>query len=160
MKTVILLLIGLLLFIPLVSAHAIDKGPISKSTEEYVIEFSTIPKFPVTGKQVHLDFVIKDQNENFITESNVKIELHKEEKIITLDLAEEKHGHYSVGYEYGEAGEYEIHPIINGDELETGFELTVDGFGLSGLLRAGTIILLLLILIGFMIKDCRRNKIG
>ena len=160
MRKIIIGLIGILLFIPLVSAHAIDKGPISKSIGAHVIDFSFIPKFPVTGKHVHLDFIIKDQNENLISGSNVKIELHKEEKIITLDLTEEGQGHYNVEYGFSEAGNYEIRPILNGIELDTEFELTVDSFGVSGWLRSGTIILLLLILIGFIIKDCRRNKNG
>ena len=160
MRKIIIGLIGILLFIPLVSAHAIDKGPISKSTGGHVIDFSIIPKFPVTGKQVHLDFIIKDQNENLISGNNMEMELHKEEQIIILDLAEEEQGHYNAEYRFTEAGNYEIHLIIDSVELDAEFELIVGSFGVSGWLRSGTIILLLLVLIGFMIKDCRRNKNG
>lgn len=158
MRNIITALIGVLLLIPLVSAHAIDKGPVSRSTEDYIIEFLTVPKFPAANKHIHLDFIIKDKNGNLMSNINVKIELHKEETTITLDLEEEEKGHYSVEYEFSEAGEYEIHPIIDNKELETEFNLEVDGFGLSGLLRSGAIIILLLIFITVMIRDCKNKQ--
>lgn len=157
MRKIFFIIIGVLL-LPLVNAHAIDKGPVSKSTDDYIIEFSTAPKFPVTNKYIHLEFIIKDKNENLVSDRDVKMELHKEKTTITLNLEEEEKGHYSIEYKFSEAGEYEIHPIIDNKELETEFNLEVDSFGLSGLLRSGAIIILLLIFIILMIRDCKNKQ--
>ncbi len=85
------------------------------------------------------------------------IELYKEEKTIILDLEEEEKGHYSIEREFSEAGQYKIHPFIDNRELETEFGLEVEGFGISGFLRTAVIFILLLILILFIYKDCRRE---
>lgn len=160
MKKVIIILMGILLLVPLVTAHAIEKGPISKSTDTYNIQFSTAPKFPVTGKATHLDFTIKDKASDLLSNLNAKLELHKQEKTITLDLIEEQKGHYGVEYNFNESRNYEIHIVIDNKELETEFDLEIGTFGLSGLLRSGIIVILLLLFIGLMIKDCWRGKNG
>lgn len=158
MKRVIIVLLSILLLIPLITAHAIEKGPVLKSTENYQIQFSTEPKFPVTGKVIHLDFILKNKEGALLSGLVVKTEVHKEETAITLDLTEEEKGRYSAEYSFNEAGNYEVHIIISDKELETEFDLEIDSFGLSGLFRSTIIIILLLILIWLMNKDCRRIK--
>lgn len=161
MIKITLVLIGILLLMPLVSAHAIEKGPIIKSTDNYIIEFSTNPQFPVTIKNTHLDFIIKDKNEDPLSGLNIKIESLKQEKTITSDLHEESEvhsiGHYSTEYNFIDAGNYEIHIVINDKELEIEFDLEIDSFGLSGLLRTGVIVILFLVLIGLIYKDCKHK---
>lgn len=155
MKKIVIALFSVLMLIPLVSAHAIDKGPIIKSTDDYNIQFLINPKFPVTGKNTNLDFIIKDKSGDLISNLNTKLELHNLEKAITLELKEKEKGHYGKEFNFNQGGKYEIHIFVNEQELEAEFDLEIDSFGLSGLLRAGTIIILLLILIRFMYKDCK-----
>ena len=153
MKPIIAVIVCFVLLIPFVTAHAIEKGPISKSTEEYTIQFSAEPKFPVTGRETHLDFIIHDKSENLASNLDVNIELHKEEATITLNVQEEERGHYGVAYEFQKAGKYEIHIIVDDNELEAEFNFDVDNFGLSGILRSLVILFLLEILIIKVIFD-------
>ena len=155
MKRIIIVMIGIILLAQLVSAHAIEKGPISQSTDGYNIQFLTEPKFPVTGKDIHLDFIIQLKDGILRPGLNPQIEIHKGETTATLDLREEQLGHYSAEYKFKEPGDYKINLIIDGEGLRAEFDLEVDTFGLSGLLRSGTIIILLSLLIGLMYKDCK-----
>ena len=159
LNKLIIIMIGILLLTSLVSAHAIEKGPQNASVEGYNLEFSIEPKFPLTGKDTHLDFIIKDDDENLLQGLNVKIELHGEETI-DLNLNEEQRGHYSVERKFKRAGDYEIHIIIEDKELEAEFDLEIDSFGRSGLLRSGTIVILMLILIILAYRDCKWRKNG
>lgn len=160
MKIIIITLISIIILIPTVNAHAIDKEPVIKSTGNYNIQFLIYPKFPVTGKDTHLDFVIKDKSGNLISNLNIEIELDNPEKAIAFELKEKEKGHYSKELNFNDAGNYEVHISINEGESEAEFNLEIDDFGLSGLLRAGIIIILLVILIRLMVKDCRRKENG
>jgi hypothetical protein len=160
MKRTIFFLMGILVLIPPVGAHGIEKGPMIRSMGAYQIQFSVEPKFPVTGRVTHLDLFIKDQEGNPLSGLETRLELHKEEKTIRLDLDEEEGGHYRTEYTFDEAGSYEVHLSIENEEWKTGFDLEIDTFGSSGYLRSGTIVLLLSILIGLMYRDCRRKGHG
>lgn len=153
----IAVLIGMLLLAQSAVAHGIEKGPESKSSGDYVINFSTEPKFPVTGKITHLDLTVKDRDGGLLSDLDMSIELHRLGKSMILDLREEEKGHYSVRYNFNEPGSYGIHPVIDDRELGIEFGLTVDSFGLSGLLRSGVVIALLLVFAGLMYRDCRRR---
>lgn len=146
--------------VQIVKAHGIEKGPIIKSTEQYQIAFSTQPKYPVVGLETYLELEIKDKLNNSISDVDVNLEIHKAEKnitLITLSTNESVSGHYSAIYVFREKGDYEIHIEINGEEIETEFELRIDDFGLSGLLRSTIILVLIIILIVFAYRDCKKN---
>jgi len=158
MKKILLFLISLLLLSGIVTAHSIQEGPISKGTEEYTVQFVTMPLYPVTGKQTHLDFIIIDHKGEFLSELPIQIELHTKDAAFTLQAQEEQKGHYNVEYNFDKADDYDIHIIMNNQELEVSFDLEVDTFGLSGLLRSVTIIILLLMLLVLVYKDCTDYK--
>ena len=160
MKQICIVAIGIVLMAAFVSAHAIEKGPVTQDTDQYAITFSTEPKFPVTGKETHFDFVFTDKEGSTVSGLNITLEIHKEATIITLELQEEQEGHYDTVYNFEQEGSYELHFIINNEELEIEFGVDIDTFGRSGLLRSGTIIIFLFILIALVYKDCRRTKNG
>lgn len=154
---IILFAVIVLLLMPFVNAHAIKRGPVEKSTELYIVDFFTDPIFPVTGKEIHLDINIKDKNNNPISNLNVGFELHKEEQIINLNAKESELGRYDASYRFSEAGNYEVHLSVNGEELPLEFDLNVDGFGLKGFIQVSVLLLFALILIFLAYKDCKKN---
>jgi len=158
MKSLFLTLIAILLLIPVAGPHGIEKGSVNMSTDSLNIQFSTVPKFPVTGKVTSMDFVIEDKKGNLLSGLNAKLELHKQKEVITLDLIENQKGGYRREYSFNKAGEYEIHLTFGDLHPEIEFDLAVDSFGLSGVLRSGIIALLLLIFVTLMLYDLKQGK--
>jgi len=147
----------MLLVIPLVTAHSIETKFVIRSDGQYNIKFSTDPEFPVVNKETHLDFEIWDNKGEFISISDIEIILVKDDERQILALIE-SHEHYEIKHVFEEQGVYKIIPSINGQELDLEFSIEIDSFGLSGILRSGLIILLLLVLIIFMYKDCKKSR--
>ena len=148
------------LLVPIVNSHSFEEDPVTQSTEDYDIEFSTTPKFPVTGRKTHMDFIIKSKEGIVVSDLKVGIEVHQGQKMFTLNLDEEQPGHYNTEFYFREPGEGNIHLIIEGEELGLEFNIEVDTFGRSGFIRSSTIIILLLILVILMLRSCRRKKNG
>lgn len=157
MKKIIIILLCVLLVIPLVTAHSIETKFVIRSDGQYNIKFSTDPEFPIVNKETHLDFEIWDNQGEFISISDIKIILVKDDERQTLALIE-SHEHYEIKHIFEEPGVYKIIPSINGQELDLEFSIEIDSFGRSGMLRGGLIILLLLVLIIFMYKDCKKAR--
>ena len=147
----------MLLVIPLVAAHSIETKFVIRSDGQYNIKFSTDPEFPVVNKETHLDFEIWDNKGGFISISDIEIILVKDDERQSLALTE-SHEHYEIKHIFEEPGVYKIIPSINGQELDLEFSIEIDSFGLSGMLRGGLIIFLLLVLIIFMYKDCKKAR--
>lgn len=157
MKKIIIILLCMLLVIPLVAAHSIETKFVIRSDGQYNIKFSTDPEFPVVNKEIHLDFEIWDNKGEFISISDIEIILVKDDERQSLALTE-SHEHYEIKHIFEEPGVYKIIPSINGQELDLEFSIEIDSFGLSGMLRGGLIIFLLLVLIIFMYKDCKKAR--
>ncbi len=158
MKAFAAALLCLLLLVPFAAAHAIEKGPVRKSTKQHIIEFSSEPEFPVTGRETRLDFVIKNKRDVPVPNVDVVIELRGNEERIRLPLKEKEGGHYSAEYKFKKAGSYEIRLFIGNNEVETRFALEIDSFGVSGALRALVIVLFIEILAIAVISDCKKKR--
>ncbi|MCH8003974.1 MAG: FixH family protein [Nanoarchaeota archaeon] len=155
---IILFTIIILLLIPFVNGHALERGPEEKSTELYIVDFITEPIFPVTGKEVHLEINVKDKNNNPLNiYLDVDLELHKGKQTINLNAKESGFGHYDMSYKFSEAGEYEVHLSVNGEELPLEFDLIVDSFGFKGLMQVSVLLIFALILIFLAYKDCKKK---
>ena len=157
---IILSIIVIVLLVPLVSGHAIKKGPEEKSTELYIVDFFTDTIFPVTGREIHLEINVKDKNNNLLNNLDVGLELHKGKQTTNLNVKESGFGHYDASYKFSEAGEYEAHLSINGKELPIEFGLNVDSFGSKGIIRVSILLIFALILIFLAYKDCKKKKVG
>lgn len=159
MKKTIIIVLCMLLVIPLVAAHSIETKFVIRSDGQYNIKFSTDPEFPIVNKETHLDFEIWDNQGEFVSISDIEIILAKDEERQTLVLTE-SHEHYEIKHVFEEPGVYKINPSIQGQQLDIEFVVEIDSFGLSGMVRSGLIIFLLLILIIFMYKDYKLKKLG
>lgn len=148
---------GILLLIPLALAHTIPTNEIIRSDGTYNIKFSVDPEFPLTNKETHLDFEVWDNRGQLVEDKKIEITLIKgvEKKVLSLSKA---HGHYEAEYIFKEPGAYKLIPIIDEEELNIIFELEVDSFGISGVVRSSVIFLFLLIIIVLMYKDCKSRK--
>lgn len=139
--------------------HGIERVAEEVQEGGYVISFETDPVYPVTGKSTHFDILVKDDETlERISRLALSLELHRKEsaEIITLAKGEEEEsGHYGFSYTFSGQGLWEIHVVIDGQEIEKGFTIDVDSFGLSGLLRSGIIIILTGILVAAARRDCR-----
>lgn len=153
-------MLAVILLMPFVSSHALKRWPEEKSTELYIVDFSTDPIFPVTNKEIHLDINVRDKNNNHLNNLKVDLELHKGKQTINLNTKISGFGHYDISYKFSEAGEYKIHLSINGEELPIEFDLKVDSFGYKGTLQVSVLLFFALILIFLAYKDCRKNKNG
>lgn len=160
MKKIIWVSVWMMSLVSLISAHSIEKGPVTKISGNYSIELSIDPKFPVTGRDTHLEFIIIDLEGNQLSDLDIELELHKQGETMSLALLEEQRGHYNVEHIFNEEGIYEIQLVIYNEELETEFDLEVDSFGLSGLFRSGVIIIILSTLIWWIYRDCSGRKNG
>lgn len=157
MKKLITILIYILLIVPVVSAHALETKQVIRSDGQYNIEFSIDPEFPLVNRETHLDFEIWDNNGETISEPILEIELIKEGDIERL-TPKKSVGHYEIAYVFDKEGVYKIITYLDDQKLDIEFNMEVDSFGLSGILRSGAIILLLLILISLMYNDCIRRS--
>jgi len=157
MKKIIIILLCMLLVLPLVAAHSIETKFVIRSDGQYNIKFSTDPEFPIVNKETHLDFEIWDNQGEFISISDIEIVLVKGDERQTLALTE-SHEHYEIKRVFEEPGAYKIIPSLKGQQLDIEFNIEIDSFGLSGMLRGGLIIFLLIVLIIFMYKDCKKAR--
>lgn len=142
---------------PIVLAHSISEKEIIKSDGTYNIKFSKNPEFPVINEEVHLDFEVWDNRGKEFPDLDFKVGLVKNNKKTKFTLGK-VHGHYELEHNFGVPGKYKLIPYINDKKLNMEFEIEIDSFGLSGVLRVGIIILLLLILLFLMFKTCRGGK--
>jgi len=158
MKVFIPLLLCIVLMSTLVSAHTLERKVIIRSDGNYNVQFSSEPKYPITGKSTHLDFVIWDNKGDLLTRLDLAIEMQKAGKVFSLNAIETEPGHYSIDYNAEEFGVYELSPVINNEKLDIRFDLYFDTFWPKGLLPVGAIALFLITLLTLMYKDCRGKK--
>jgi len=158
MKKIITLLACILLLSTVASAHSLERTVIIRSEGIYNVQFSTEPEYPITGRETHMDFVIWDNAGQILTGMNVKIEMQKEGESSLLNAIETEPGQYSAEFATKEFGVYQISPIINGQKTGIQFEMFVDAFWPKGMVPAGTIGILLVILLLLLYKDCKRRK--
>jgi len=158
MKKIITLLACILLLSTLASAHTLERKVIIRSDGIYNVQFSTEPEYPITGREIHMDFVIWDNAGQVLTSMNVAIEMQKEGKSGVLNAIETEPGHYSAEFAAKEFGVYQLSPIINNQKIDVHFEMFIDAFWPKGMVPVGTIGVLLLILLLLMYKDCKRRK--
>jgi len=159
MRKTIIALFCVLLLVPLVTAHSIETKYVIRSDDQYNVKFSSDPEFPVINRETHMNFEVWDNAGEPVAGANMKIELVKDDRRTTLPLTE-KDDHYDVEHVFDEQGIYRIIPYINDQKLEIEFNIEVDAFGLSGILRSGLIFLFLITLIIKMYKDCKKPKGG
>ena len=160
MRFINFMLVLLLLFSITVSSHTLQKTEIIKSDEVYNIKFSSNPEFPITVRNIHLDFEFWDNTGKFLDNLNFRVELKIENTAKILQTKKDNTGHYSVEINEKEAGIYTITPLIENKRLEIAFELFIDTFGLNGILTLGIIVFITFILLFLMYKDCRGGKHG
>lgn len=154
---ILMTMLVILLLMPFVNGHALKRGPEEKSTELYIVDFFTEPIFPVIGREIHLDINVKDKNNNSLNNLDVNVELHKGKQTINLNVKEFGFGHYDVSYKFSEAGDYEVHLSVNGEELPLEFGLKVDSFGSKDIAQVTVLLIFALILIFLAYKDCKKK---
>lgn len=157
MKAITAVIIGIVLASVLVSAHALEKTVVVRSSDEYNVQFSTKPEYPVTGKTTHLDFEVWDNEGKDLAGLDFVVRFQKNNKVFTRKAVEHSPAHYSATLEL-ERGIYTITPVINDKITRITFELFVDSFGTQGVLMVGTLALFAAILVILAYKDCRKKK--
>jgi len=158
MRKIITLLACILILSTLASAHSLEKNIVIRSDDTYNVQFSTEPEYPITDREIHMDFEIWDNTGQILTGMNVEIEMQKEGKTGILKAIETEPGHYSAELTAKEFGVHQITPIINGQKIDVQFEMFIDAFWPKGMVTVGTIGVLLFVLLLLMYKDCKRRK--
>jgi len=152
MKRIITAAVFILLLAPFIIAHSLESKFIIKTDGQYNIKFSTDPEFPLVNKKTHLDLEIWDNNGDVLDLASIEVIIRSQ--VTDVPLA---HGHYELEHVFKSPGVYSIVPSIKGEQLNIEFDVEIDSFGTSGLIRAGIIILLYLVLIGLAYEDCKKN---
>lgn len=157
-----MILILLAMFSSLAFAHGTEKTSTIVETQNTVLVFSTEPKYPVTGKEIHLHLIVNDKDGKPVEGLQIEFELHnnKEETITKKIALKEKNGEYSVTYSFTEIGNYELHTRFEyaGEEIEKKFSIDVDGLALDDFFSLGITFLLIGGMIVLGIKECWRRK--
>ena len=147
-----------LVLMSLVYGHALEKEPDKVVTDQYELTFSTDPLFPVAYKETHLEVLAKDNAGNPLV-AEIKIELHKDGQGDILPTTLVSPGHYDAKHVFKEQGTYDIHLIVNNEELSEEFTLYVDSLGsFQGIFQLSAIVLFLLIMIVYAMIDLKRIK--
>lgn len=131
----------------------------TKELGNYEITFSTIPDYPVVGRETEILVEIHDESlGRDVSGLDVRMEIHDaNEREVFSGAAheEEEAGLYGVHYTFQKSGEYEIHAAFA--DKETEFMLEVDSLGTEGTVQLVVVLGLILFMLIFIEMEYRKK---
>ncbi len=138
----------LLLFFPLLFAHVVEKENFTFSTPQTTLTISHQPRFPVVGQEVVFRVITDIKGE-------VIFEIHSadfSQKIVPSY----NNSSYVASYTFKEPGNYSLHLVIEGVEVNPNYSFEVDALDFWDFMQ----IFIIVIFVGFLgwniYSDCKK----